>query len=252
MSRVSLTSGSVSRVPGALRLTFLGTRGGIRGQSRRHRRHSALLIEHGRHRLVIDCGADWRGRIDAILPDAILITHAHPDHAEGLAGGARCPVYASPTTCRALARLPIDLHALVPHTISTIAGLSIEAIPVVHSLLAPAVGYRIEGRVLYVPDVVDIRRKRSAFAGIVVYIGDGARITRPLIRRTTSGRRFGHTSIRTQIDWCAGAGVRRAIFTHCGTEVVASGRYGGARVRELGALRAVDAQLAHDGFVIEV
>lgn len=235
-----------------LRLTFLGTRGGIRRRSRLHRRHSVLLIEHRRGRLVIDCGEDWRGKIAAFAPSAILVTHAHPDHAAGLAGGACCPVYASPATYRALARLPIELRALVPRTAQTIAGLSIEMMPVVHSLQAPAVGYRIAGRVFYVPDVVDIRDKRSVLAGIALYIGDGARITRPLVRRTASGRRFGHTSIQTQIGWCAGAGVPRAIFTHCGTEVVAGGYRAARRVRELGATRAIDAQLAHDGLVVEV
>lgn len=236
----------------ALRLTFLGTRGGIRIRSRRHRRHSALLIEHGRGRLVIDCGEDWRGRIDGLAPGAILVTHAHPDHASGLADGARCPVYASPAACRALATLPVDLRAVTPHTAQAIAGLAIEAIPVVHSLLAPAVGYRIDRRVLYVPDVVDIRDKRSVLAGIDLYIGDGARVTRPLIRRTAAGRRFGHTSIEAQIGWCAGAGVARAIFTHCGTEVVAGGDRAARRVRQLGRARGIDARLAHDGLVVEV
>ena len=234
----------------ALRLTFLGTRGGIRARSRLHRRHSALLVEHAGGQLVIDCGDDWRGQIEALAPDAILVTHAHPDHAGGLAGGAPCPVYASPTTCRALARLPIDLRALGARRI--IGGLLIETFPVVHSRLAPAVGFRIDGRVCYVPDVVDIRARRSVLDRATLYIGDGARLANPLIRRTASGRRFGHTSIRAQLEWCAGAGVKHAIFTHCGTEVVADHRRARGAVRSMGEARSIDAGLAYDGLVVEL
>ena len=41
-----------------MELTFLGTRGEIKPHSRRHRRHSSLLIQHGDARIMLDCGAD--------------------------------------------------------------------------------------------------------------------------------------------------------------------------------------------------
>ena len=80
-------------------LTFLGTRGEIKVHSRRHHRHSALLIEHGDARIMIDCGADWLGRLHGIAPTAIVLTHAHVDHAGGLAQGAPCLVYATGEHC---------------------------------------------------------------------------------------------------------------------------------------------------------
>src|SRR5262249_15146900 len=57
---------------------------------RLHRHHSALLVHHGDTYTMIDCGADWLGRLRAIAPTAILLTHALPDHAAGLIEGAPC------------------------------------------------------------------------------------------------------------------------------------------------------------------
>ena len=96
-----------------LALTFLGTRGGIEMRSRRHRRHSALLIEHQDARIMLDCGTDWLGHLKAVAPTAIVLTHAHRDHAGGLAQGAPCPVYASAKTLRLLKSYPIGEHRKV-------------------------------------------------------------------------------------------------------------------------------------------
>lgn len=67
-----------------MKLTFLGTRGNIEPRSERHDMHSALLVEYYGERVLVDCDEDWRGEIDTIGPDAIVLTHAHPDHAWGL------------------------------------------------------------------------------------------------------------------------------------------------------------------------
>jgi len=49
-----------------------------------HSLHSSLLIEDGGQKLVIDVGDGLVGKVKGVLPDCILITHAHPDHAGGL------------------------------------------------------------------------------------------------------------------------------------------------------------------------
>ena len=71
----------------------LGTRSEIAIATRRHRRHGAFLVLHGKSRIVIDCGAGWSHKFEVFEPTANLVTHAHPDHARGLANGAHCPVY---------------------------------------------------------------------------------------------------------------------------------------------------------------
>lgn len=235
----------------ALRLTFLGTRGGIASRSKLHRRHSALLLEHGSDRLMLDCGADWFGRLKSIAPSAIALTHGHPDHAHGLRGGASCPVYATAQTWELIARYPIaEPHRIRIGKSFNVGAIALEAFGVEHSVRAPAVGFRVTfggASLVYVPDVVFIRNRPRALHGIALYVGDGARLDRPLLRRRDR-RLIGHASIREQLEWCRNASIPCAAFTHCGSEIVrADHRVVGVRVRRLGCERGVMARIACDG-----
>lgn len=203
---------------------------------------------------MIDCGADWLGKLDEVNPDAIVITHAHPDHAGGLKGGVPCPVYAPAETWSRIHCGPIADQVVVrPRLRFELFGIEFEAFPVEHSVRAPAVGYRITaGRrtVFYVPDLVRILDQSEALRGIAVYIGDGASITRPILRRRGKSV-IGHASIRTQLQWCGKEGVHRAIFSHCGSEIVTGQPEAvAAKVRTLGLSAGVDAAVAHDGLKI--
>jgi hypothetical protein len=112
------------------------------------------------------------------------------------------------------------------------------------------VGYRIGTRgacFFYVPDVVSIRQERAALTGVDLYIGDGASVTRPILRRR-GGTPIGHSPIRDQLVWCGRQRVARAIFTHCGSQLVRGDEQRlAAQVREMGEEQGVDARLAHDG-----
>jgi hypothetical protein len=105
-----------------------------------------------------------------------------------------------------------------------LAGLVVEAWPVEHSLLAPAVGYRITAgasHIFYVPDVARLPTALAALQDVDLYVGDGATLHRPLIRRRGSVR-IGHATVATQLGWCEAAGVTNAVFTHCGSGIVRS------------------------------
>ena len=217
-----------------LELKFLGTRGEIEVHSRRHRRHSALLIEHNNARIMIDCGADWLGRLGAVAPTTIVLTHAHLDHAGGLAEGAPCPVYATGKTQSLLMRFPIRDRRIIPLAqIVKIDGVNFKAYRVEHSIRAPAVGYRVSakaGSFFYLPDVARLPNPSTALRGVGVYIGDGATFRRSMVR-TKDGVSIGHAPIATQLGWCAKAHVRLAIFTHCGSAVVHGDERASARNR---------------------
>jgi len=200
---------------------------------------------------MIDCGKDWLGRLRKVAPTAIVLTHAHADHAWGLAQGAPCPVYATKTTWALLDRFPIRERRVMPvGKAVTIGGVRFRALRVQHSIRAPAVGYRISAggdAMFYVPDIAWLPNAAKALRGTKVDIGDGASIKRPLVRR--HGRSLiGHAPIVAQLDWCRKAGVRRAIFTHCGSQIVRrDGRRLEALVGSLGHAHGIEACLAHDG-----
>jgi phosphoribosyl 1,2-cyclic phosphodiesterase len=204
---------------------------------------------------MIDCGADWLKRLKAVAPTAIVLTHGHADHAFGLAAGAPCPVYATDETWSLISRFPLDERVVKPRVPFTIRGVRFEAFPVQHSLRAPAVGYRITvGRAVffYVPDLAAIPEQRAALRGIDLYIGDGATIVRSMVR-VRDHVLIGHAPVTAQLDWCAAEGVRRAIFTHCGSGIVKGDtRRITARIRALGRERGVAASVAYDGLKVSL
>ncbi len=204
---------------------------------------------------MIDCGADWLKRLKAVAPTAIVLTHGHADHAFGLAAGAPCPVYATDETWSLISRFPLDERVVKPRVPFTIRGVRFEAFPVQHSLRAPAVGYRITiGRAVffYVPDLAAIPEQRAALRGTDLYIGDGATIVRSMVRARDHVL-IGHAPVTAQLDWCAAEGVRRAIFTHCGSGIVKGDtRRITARIRALGRERGVAASVAYDGLKVSL
>jgi glyoxylase-like metal-dependent hydrolase (beta-lactamase superfamily II) len=61
------------------------------------------------------------------------LTHAHADHAEGLAAGARCPVYATKETWDLIHRFPITSRANASRSARTPQG----ALTIARALTAP-------------------------------------------------------------------------------------------------------------------
>jgi phosphoribosyl 1,2-cyclic phosphodiesterase len=234
-----------------MKLTFLGTRGYIEARTRRHCRHSALMVSYYRSSVVIDWGEDWLDETADVKSQAILITHAHPDHAGGLRNGSPIPVFAIEETWDRLRGFSIeerrDIRLRRPFQIGKI---KCEAFPVEHSTRAPAVGYRISAgdvSIFYVPDVVYIPDRQHALSGINLYIGDGATLTRSFVRKPGE-KLIGHTPVRTQLTWCQKEGVTQAVITHCGSQIVEGDeRAIGADLREMGRKRNVNVEIAFDG-----
>jgi ribonuclease BN (tRNA processing enzyme) len=233
-----------------MKLTFLGTRANIEARTRRHSMHTSLLVSYYGKSVMIDCGEDWLGTLDALDIQAIVITHAHPDHAFGLQEGAPCPVYAAAESWEALDDYPIKNRRVIePRQSQKIAGITFEAFSVDHSTLAPAVGYRISaGRrtVFYVPDVVYIHERAAALSGASLYIGDGVTLSRSMVHKPED-ELIGHTPIRTQLTWCQKEGVPKMLVTHCGSQIVEGDEnYLKAKLNRMAKARGVEVEIAYD------
>jgi phosphoribosyl 1,2-cyclic phosphodiesterase len=216
--------------------------------------HTSLLVSNRSANVMIDCGLDWLGKLKRVNPSAIVLTHAHPDHAWGLKRGAPCPVYALEKTWQELHHYPIKKRRLIKEPTPTkICGITFEAFPVEHSILSPAVGYRVSAGhacIFYAPDLIFIHERGAALNGVQIYIGDGATVTRSFIRKR--GRALiGHSPVRTQLTWCQKEGVPRAIITHCGSEIVTGDeRKILAIVSTMAEERGVEVRIAYDGMKV--
>jgi phosphoribosyl 1,2-cyclic phosphodiesterase len=218
--------------------------------------HTSLLVSHGRARVMIDCGLDWLGKLKRVSPTAIVLTHAHPDHAWGLKRGAPCPVYAPQKTWQELEHYPIDdCHVIKERAPTKICGITFEAFSVEHSILSPAVGYRVSAgraRIFYAPDLIFIRERSAALKNVQIYIGDGATVTHSFIRKRGKAL-IGHSPVRTQLTWCQKEGVPCAVITHCGSEIVTGDqREISAKIRVMAAERGVDVRIAYDGMKLSL
>jgi phosphoribosyl 1,2-cyclic phosphodiesterase len=203
---------------------------------------------------MIDCGLDWLRKLKRVDPSAIVLTHAHPDHAWGLKRGAPCPVYAPHKTWQELRHYPInDRYVIKERTAIKICGISFEDFPVEHSILSPAVGYRVtagRARIFYAPDLIFIQDRAAALKDVQIYIGDGATLTRSFIRRRRKAL-IGHSPVRAQLTWCRKEGVPRAIITHCGSEIATGNeREISVKLRVLAVERGVEVRIAYDGMKV--
>ena len=207
-----------------MRLTFLGTKGEIEESSPNHQIHSSMVITSGESRLLIDYGKLRRYKLDEIRPDALLITHAHPDHYAWTNENVETPitVWMTRETLEYGKYHPKKTRIFQPGRLHRTGPFRWTGYRVIHSIRCPAVGYRVtvEGKTfIYNPDLVAIIDKERILKGVDYYIGDGSAIRANLVRRHDD-QLFGHTRIITQVNWCRDAGIKNILFTHLGKETI--------------------------------
>lgn len=242
-----------------MRLHFHGTKGCVEEESEAHRGHSAFVLEAEGFRLLCDFGQNREGMLAKIAPDAILVSHAHPDHSWGLKEGTDLPVYASAVTHEILKDLPISRReVLEPRRAAKVGPLRVTTYPVVHSVRCPCIASRIEtseGTLVYSGDIVSFEDPDEALRGADAYLGDGSTLKVSLVRRHPSGVLVGHTTIRAQLGWLAKAEVKRAVFSHFGKGPIEMGEEAlHAALEDLSAEKAPECRVtaARDGLRVRL
>jgi ribonuclease BN (tRNA processing enzyme) len=242
-----------------VKLHFYGTRGYVAESTKAHAGHSAFVVEANGFRLLCDFGENRKGMLERIRPDAIFVSHAHPDHGWGLWEGTDIPVYASSVTHELLKELPLlDRRVLAPGETAVIGPFRLAPQPVIHSVRCPCIGARIslgEFTMVYAGDIVAFEDPDTALEGADLFVGDGSTLTASLVRRHPSGALVGHTTVRAQLGWLARHGILRAVFSHFGRDPIAMGDE--ALGEALGKLAAANppgcaVTAAHDGLELEV
>jgi len=242
-----------------MKITFLGTRGEIKPKSKAHGMHTSTLFSQAGKHVLVDFGESWLGKFSTLRPkpDHIVLTHAHPDHAFGLKEEVSCPVWATKQTWKLIDAFPIpqkNRRVIEPKKKKRIGGIQFEAFALLHSLRCPAVGFRITTgklKLFYAPDVAWIKKMETALKNIQIYIGDGACITRIMIRKTKDKEEiFGHANIRQQLTWCQKNGVPEMIITHCGSDIVSHPKIAQKKIAFLAEERDVAALIAYDGMTL--
>lgn len=231
-----------------IEIKFLGTRGNTEITSEKHKMYTTTMFSKEGFKLMIDCGKDWETELQALNPDAILITHAHPDHAWGLLNGAPCPVYLTEIAysyLKSSLKAELDFRLIESNSRFSVGPFSCIAVNVEHSTVAPAVGYRIDD-IFYTPDLIEIENKDLALRLAKLYIGDGASFTKSIIR-VRGKARVGHIMIPTQLDWCVQYAIPLAIFTHCGTELISNDERIERLLQQEAQRRNMSALIAYDG-----
>ena len=173
-----------------MRITFLGTgaAGGVplfgcscvaceraRSEPAFVRRPCSALIKSGNTRILLDAGlTDLHERFSPGDLDAIVLTHFHPDHVQGLfhlrwGVGTRIPVYGPPDSegCADLYKHPgvLEFHALTKFVAITIADVTLTPLPLIHSKVT--FGYAIESsrgsRFSYLTDTLGLPPRTETF-----------------------------------------------------------------------------------------
>lgn len=208
-----------------VKLIFPGSKGEIEEFTEKHQYNASLLLTCGTARLLIDYGKLRKYTLRELKPDAILITHAHPDPYAWLYEDieTEIPVYMTQETYDYGKYRPANPHIFQTGDEFDTGPFHWSAYRVMHSIRCPTVGFKvsIENKTLaYNPDLVEIVEKDKILSGVDYYVGDGSAIQANLVRRR-GDILFGHSRMSTQINWCKKFGIQNIIFTHLGKETLA-------------------------------
>jgi len=239
-----------------MKVCFPGTAGEIDVSPVEHKFHSSVIIISLKKKILIDYGTKHAPFIDKDLDsiDALLITHAHPDHyiwTKSEPEDFKKKVYLTKPTYDYGKYKPEDFKIIKTNKTFNIGDIHLEAFDVIHSIRCPAVCYRISSGnkgLVYAPDILDtVQEKASVFKDIDCLIADGSSLDKNLARRR-DGKLFGHSMVKTIINWCKKYSIKRLIITHCGKQIVSMDKILLKESLEKYSDKKLKVEVAYDGW----
>jgi len=216
-------------------LKVLGTRGEIEETSKKHKKHSGILIDD----VLFDLGEPIY--LD-LHPKAIFLSHLHPDHyfpekykkeKNPLREHSKIPIYSieKPRGAENWIKLEKGKEYKVN-------DLIVIPIPTVHSKKVKTTGFLIKTkgkRILYTSDLLWIKKKwHDKIKDLDVVITDGSSFDRDLIRRDKeTGQPYGHASVKKLVKFFKDKGAKNIIITHYGKWLVEEPKKGYIKIKEL-------------------
>lgn len=193
----------------------------------RVRRPCSALIEHGGTRVLVDAGhMDLHERFAPGALDAIVLTHFHPDHVQGLfhlrwGRGNPIAVHAPPDAegCADLYKHPglLDFRRLAKFEPVRIGSLGFTPVPLVHS--KPTFGYAVEAgdgtRFAYLTDTVGLPAQTEEF--LLAWQADGMAIDCSFPPQESPPR--GHNDWSMALATIERVAPRKAWLTHIGHDL---------------------------------
>lgn len=182
----------------------------------------SALLEVGDCRYLIDAGqVDLTRHFPAGILDAILLTHFHPDHVQGLfhlrwGRGISIPVYCPPDTqgCADLFKHPGILQFLPQQKFApfSLGGLKVTPLPLIHS--KPTFGYLLEyhdQRLAYLTDTKGLPPMTEQFLAqyeLELLVIDCSFVP--------GSEQQGHNNLHDALHIHSALAPRRTVLTHIG------------------------------------
>ena len=228
-----------------MKIRILGTRGEIKTFARGYQRHSGVLIDG---KILLDLGEEEFLRYK---PQAIFITHLHPDHAYFVLKGKQLPkakIY-TPENFDSVTKVIPPLKKI------KVGAYSITPIPTVHSKKVKSVAYLVETktkRLLYTGDMLWIEKKYwKLFGRLDLVITEGSYLKKGgLVLKDKTGQPYGHTGIPNLVEFFAPF-THKILFVHFGSWFFKDVATSKNQIKSLGR-SALELIPGYDGLTLEI
>ncbi|MBS0349726.1 MAG: MBL fold metallo-hydrolase [Proteobacteria bacterium] len=232
-----------------MNLKILGTRGEIEPSARYHSNHSGIILDQT---ILLDCGEK---KFLEQLPDYILITHLHPDHAFFV----RDPQ--EPTSIATPIYAPEIFHGntkVIPfnHPIQ-LGSYLVTPIPTIHSHRVASQAYLItkdNKKILYTGDMIWIEKKYHALlANLDLVVTEASFIDQGgfIKKHPVSGKLFGHTGIPNLIRFFQPF-TQHLVLVHFGSWFYQDIQLARKKIKALSKQSNINITVGYDGLEIPV